>query len=109
MSTSFGRGLHAASGRAVNLSAYDRYLGRWSRLFVPAVLAAAEIVQGCRVLDVASGTGEAASMALSRYPITCGPLQDPRLTRCCRVVGLERTASRRLSYRVSIRGAHRDV
>jgi len=64
MSTSFGRGLHAASGRAVNLSAYDRYLGRWSRLFVPAVLAAAEIVQGCRVLDVASGTGEAASMAI---------------------------------------------
>ena len=64
MSTSFGRGLHAASGRAVSLSAYERYLGRWSRLFVPAVLAAAEIVQGCRVLDVASGTGEAALMAI---------------------------------------------
>ena len=64
MSTSFGRGLHAAPGRAVSLSAYDRYLGRWSRLFVPAVLAAAEIAQGRRVLDVASGTGEAAVMAV---------------------------------------------
>jgi ubiquinone/menaquinone biosynthesis C-methylase UbiE len=64
MSTSFGRGLHAAPGRTVSLSAYDRYLGRWSRLFVPSVLAAAEIVQGCRVLDVASGTGEAAVMAV---------------------------------------------
>jgi ubiquinone/menaquinone biosynthesis C-methylase UbiE len=64
MSTSFGRGLHAAPGRAVSASAYDRYLGRWSRLTVPDVLAAAGIVQGRRVLDVASGTGEAASMAL---------------------------------------------
>jgi ubiquinone/menaquinone biosynthesis C-methylase UbiE len=64
MSTSFGRGLHAAPGRAVSASAYDRYLGRWSRLFVPSVLAAAEIVEGHRVLDVASGTGEAALMAI---------------------------------------------
>lgn len=64
MSTSFGRGMHAAPGRAVNLSAYDRYLGRWSRLSVPSVLAAAEVVRGCRVLDVATGTGEAAAMAI---------------------------------------------
>ena len=64
MSASFGRGLHAAAGRAVSLSAYDRYLGRWSRLTVPDVLAAAEILESHRVLDVASGTGEAASMAI---------------------------------------------
>jgi ubiquinone/menaquinone biosynthesis C-methylase UbiE len=64
MSASFGRGLHAAPGRAVNLSAYDRYLGRWSRLTVPDLLAAAEIRQGYCVLDVASGTGEAASIAI---------------------------------------------
>jgi ubiquinone/menaquinone biosynthesis C-methylase UbiE len=64
MSTSFGRGLHAAPGRAVSASAYDRYLGRWSRLSVPDVLTAAKIAQGCRVLDVASGTGEAASLAI---------------------------------------------
>jgi len=64
MSASFGRGLHAAAGRAVDLSAYDRYLGRWSRLTVPDLLAASEIMQGHRVLDVASGTGEAASTAI---------------------------------------------
>src|SRR5215469_8352865 len=64
MSANFGRGLHAAAGRAVDLSAYDRYLGRWSRLTVPDLLAASEIMQGHRVLDVASGTGEAASTAI---------------------------------------------
>ena len=64
MSTSFGRGLHAAPGSAVIFSAYDRYLGRWSRLSVPDLLAAAKAAQACRVLDVASGTGEAASLAI---------------------------------------------
>jgi ubiquinone/menaquinone biosynthesis C-methylase UbiE len=64
MSVSFGPGFHAASGRAVDTLAYERYIGRWSRLFVPTVLAAAEITGGDRVLDVASGTGEAAAMAL---------------------------------------------
>jgi ubiquinone/menaquinone biosynthesis C-methylase UbiE len=64
MSVSFGPGLHAAAGRRLDRAAYDRYLGRWSRLFVPAVLAAAEIAPGHRVLDVATGPGEAAAMAL---------------------------------------------
>src|SRR5262245_56186552 len=65
MSISFGRGLHAAPGRAVSGSVYDRYLGRWSRLAVPGVLAAAKVAPACRVLDVATGTGEAASLAIS--------------------------------------------
>src|SRR4029453_9085695 len=39
----FGPGFHAAVGRHVDRSAYDRYVGDWSRLFVPAVLAAAEV------------------------------------------------------------------
>jgi ubiquinone/menaquinone biosynthesis C-methylase UbiE len=64
MSDSFGRGLHVAPGRAVNSSAYDRYLGRWSRLTVPDLLAAADLVQGHHVLDVATGTGEAALMTI---------------------------------------------
>jgi ubiquinone/menaquinone biosynthesis C-methylase UbiE len=64
MSASFGRGLHAAPGRAVAISAYERYLGRWSRLSVPDLLAAAKIVHGDRVLDVATGTGEAAALAV---------------------------------------------
>jgi ubiquinone/menaquinone biosynthesis C-methylase UbiE len=65
MSVNFGPGLHVAAGRAVDISAYDRWVGRWSRLFVPAVLAAAELAPGSRVLDVSTGTGEAALQAAS--------------------------------------------
>ena len=64
MSTTFGAGFHAAPGKAVDASAYERWTGRWSRLFVPAVLAAAAVGPKCRVLDVSTGTGEAARMAL---------------------------------------------
>jgi ubiquinone/menaquinone biosynthesis C-methylase UbiE len=64
MSAKFGPGFHVAPGRAVDASAYDRFTGRWSRLFVPSVLGAAEVAPGCRVLDVSTGTGEAALMAL---------------------------------------------
>src|SRR6516165_1161444 len=63
------QGLHAAAGQEVSADAYDRYLGRWSRLFVPSLLAAAEIQPGHRVLDVATGTGEAALMAI--LAVTC--------------------------------------
>ena len=58
------RGLHAAAGQEVSADAYDRYLGRWSRLFVPSLLAAAEVRAGERVLDVATGTGEAALLTV---------------------------------------------
>jgi len=61
----FGAGLHAAVGHRVDDSAYYQYIGRWSRLFVPAVLATAEVAGGDRVLDVATGPGEAALVAMS--------------------------------------------
>src|SRR5215510_10006658 len=61
----FGAGLHTAAGQRVDDSAYYQYIGRWSRLFVPAVLAAAEVAGGDRVLDVATGPGEAALAALT--------------------------------------------
>jgi ubiquinone/menaquinone biosynthesis C-methylase UbiE len=64
VSMTFGPGFHVAAGRAVDGSAYDRWTGRWSRLFVPAVLAAAEVAPSYRVLDVSTGTGEAALMSL---------------------------------------------
>jgi ubiquinone/menaquinone biosynthesis C-methylase UbiE len=64
VTTNFGAGFHVAPGRAVDISAYDRWVGRWSRLFGPAVLTAAEVAPGCRALDVSTGTGEAASMVL---------------------------------------------
>src|ERR1700746_1255661 len=64
MTPTFGAGFHAQPGKTVDASAYDRWTGRWSRLFIPAVLAAAAVKPGCRVLDVSTGTGEAAGMAL---------------------------------------------
>ncbi|MBI2152611.1 MAG: class I SAM-dependent methyltransferase [Candidatus Rokubacteria bacterium] len=45
--------------------AYDRCMGRWSRLDIPALLAAAQVAAGKKVLDVATGTGEAAVLAAS--------------------------------------------
>src|SRR6516162_10275189 len=65
MSTDYAPGLHVVTGKAVSASAYDRWVGRWSRLFVPSLLAAAQVSPGCTALDVATGTGEAAAMALS--------------------------------------------
>ena len=58
-------GMHVPAGQAVDRDAYDQYIGRWSRLFVPSLLKAAEITRGHRVLDVATGAGEAAGAALS--------------------------------------------
>ena len=42
--------------------AYDDFMGRWTRAFMPALLRAAGIASGQRVLDVATGTGESALM-----------------------------------------------
>jgi SAM-dependent methyltransferase len=64
MAKDFGAGFHVAPGQDVDVLAYEQWTGRWSRLFVPSVLAAAGIVPGRRVLDVSTGTGEAARLAL---------------------------------------------
>jgi SAM-dependent methyltransferase len=58
--TEFAPGLHARAGVEVNTSAYERFTGRWSRLFVPSVIAAAGVRSGGMVLDISTGTGEAA-------------------------------------------------
>ena len=42
---------------------YDLLSGRWSRLYVPTLLTQARLSLGHRVLDVATGTGEAATLA----------------------------------------------
>src|SRR4030095_4501974 len=62
----FDPGFHAAVGRPIDRAAYDQYTGVWSRLFVPSVVAAAEVAAGERILDVATGPGEAAALALSQ-------------------------------------------
>jgi ubiquinone/menaquinone biosynthesis C-methylase UbiE len=65
MAKDFGAGFHVAPGRdVVDAEAYEAWIGRWSRLFVPSVLAAARISPGDRVLDVSTGTGEAALQTL---------------------------------------------
>src|SRR5690242_5577962 len=53
-------GFHVRPGRAVDASAYEAFTGRWSRLFVPLVLDAADVQPADHVLDVSTGTGEAA-------------------------------------------------
>jgi ubiquinone/menaquinone biosynthesis C-methylase UbiE len=62
---------------------YDRFMGRWSRLWVPAVLAAAGIKPGHRVLDVGTGTGEAALAAAAvvgdATPVVATDLSRPML------------------------------
>jgi ubiquinone/menaquinone biosynthesis C-methylase UbiE len=47
-------------------AAYDRFLGQWSRLYVPCLVAAAEVAPGQSVLDVAAGSGEATVGLASR-------------------------------------------
>ncbi|MGH7275446.1 MAG: class I SAM-dependent methyltransferase [Candidatus Rokuibacteriota bacterium] len=44
-------------------AAYDDFMGRWTRLYVPALVRAAALAPGQRVLDLATGTGESALMA----------------------------------------------
>jgi ubiquinone/menaquinone biosynthesis C-methylase UbiE len=63
VSVSWTPGFHAPGGSPVDGSAYERYVGRWSRLFVPALLSAAQPNHGDIVLDVAAGTGEASAFA----------------------------------------------
>lgn len=49
--------------------AYERFVGRWSRLWVPALVGLARLAPGARVLEVASGTGQATSaLALAVGP-----------------------------------------
>jgi len=43
-------------------ASYDEFMGYWTRVYMPALLRAAEIKPGQSVLDLATGTGEAALM-----------------------------------------------
>jgi len=43
-----------------NAEAYDRFMGRWSRLVAPVLLDFADVPDAGRVLDVGSGTGSLA-------------------------------------------------
>src|SRR5262249_619043 len=65
-SVNFGPGFHAGVGRHVDRAAYDRCTGDWSRLFVPAGLAAGEVVATRRILGVPTGPAEGAGRALAQ-------------------------------------------
>src|SRR5690242_15067519 len=65
MGLRYGSGLHTPPSQSIDLAAYEAYIGRWSQLFVPTLLNAAQIRSGERVLDLATGPGEAARTALS--------------------------------------------
>ncbi len=41
---------------------YDDFMGRWTRLYMPALVRAARLEPGARILDLAAGTGESALM-----------------------------------------------
>jgi ubiquinone/menaquinone biosynthesis C-methylase UbiE len=47
-------------------AAYERFIGCWCRAYGPTLLAAADLIVGQTVLDVAAGTGGLAVMAASR-------------------------------------------
>jgi SAM-dependent methyltransferase len=48
--------------------AYERFMGRWSRLLAPALVRFAQVEDGARVLDVGSGTGSLAASVAAAAP-----------------------------------------
>ncbi len=68
----FGAGVIAARAQAGKVfadpEAYDRVMGRWSRLLAPRFLAFAGIGDANSVLDVGSGTGAVAQEIAGRNP-----------------------------------------
>jgi ubiquinone/menaquinone biosynthesis C-methylase UbiE len=59
-------------------SAWDRFSARGSVLYVPAILGAAQITAGQRVLDVAAGAGPSATEVVGdrrrAWPQSCSQL-----------------------------------
>jgi len=74
--------------------AYDRFMGRWSRLWIEALLAAAGVAPGRRVLDVGTGTGEAALAAVALVGPAPRPLATDLSVPMLRVAGTKLDAKR---------------
>jgi hypothetical protein len=70
------QGLHAATGQEVSAEACDKYIGRWSRLVVPSLLAAAEVGSGA----IACSTDEywdAIEAGTGQMPLAYLTLSEP--------------------------------
>ncbi len=57
---------HQKSNMFGDAEAYERFMGRWSRLVAPLLVDFAGVSDGARVLDVGSGTGALASAITER-------------------------------------------
>lgn len=55
------RGQQTQTNMFADAKAYERFMGRWSRLIAPALVDFAEIPDAARVIDIGSGTGSLAS------------------------------------------------
>ena len=64
-----GAGLNEAEAKMFAASAgYERFMGRWSRMLAPELVAFAGVKDGDRVLDVGAGTGSLGSTVEARMP-----------------------------------------
>jgi SAM-dependent methyltransferase len=62
------RGQEKKTAMFADAEAYDRFMGRWSRLVAPLLLEFSEIPDAGRILDVGSGTGALAFVVAARKP-----------------------------------------
>lgn len=87
--------------------AYDRLTGRWSRMYVSRVLDLAGVTAGSHVLDVATGTGDAAILAADRVgqggkvvaiDISAPMLREAAVKAAGRLIEFAEADAQRLSY-----------
>jgi ubiquinone/menaquinone biosynthesis C-methylase UbiE len=64
MRSEYGLAFTPAQARESTFAHDQAYLGRWSRLSVTSLLSAGHVSVGDRILDVSTGPGEAALLAL---------------------------------------------
>jgi len=59
-----------------NAEAYERFMGRWSRLLAPLLVDFADLPDQCRVLDLGSGTGSLSCAIMRANVVGIDPSQE---------------------------------